>query len=98
VAAHRKTSGRRQGRPAAGQDGEYVFRPERHYVGKVKILGFTHANSSSDPKTADAVIDSYIYLALSIMKYIARSWPPGRLDTPPKSSWTGWPRRTPTRA
>ncbi|MEU8052229.1 DUF1800 family protein [Micromonospora haikouensis] len=70
-------------------DGTYVFRPERHYLGKVKILGFTHANNSDDPKKADAAIDAYIaYIALhpSTAKYVAQSLATRFVsDTPPKS-------------
>jgi uncharacterized protein (DUF1800 family) len=70
-------------------DGEYVFRPERHYLGKVKVLGFTHANNSADPKKADAAIDAYIaYLALhpSTARYVAQSLATRFVsDTPPKS-------------
>lgn len=69
--------------------GRYVFRPERHYLGRVKILGFTHPNSSADPKQADAVIDRYVsYLALhpSTARYVARSLATRFVsDTPPKS-------------
>ncbi|MFI6228534.1 DUF1800 domain-containing protein [Micromonospora echinospora] len=71
------------------KDGEYVFREDRHYVGKVKILGFTHANGSKDPKKADAVIDAYIrYIALhpSTARYVAQSLATRFVsDTPPKS-------------
>ncbi|MEV1330696.1 DUF1800 family protein [Micromonospora costi] len=71
------------------EDGKYVFRADRHYVGKVKILGFTHANNSKDPKKADAAIDSYItYIALhpSTARYVARSLATRFVsDTPPKS-------------
>ncbi|MFI2666002.1 DUF1800 domain-containing protein [Micromonospora carbonacea] len=70
-------------------DGQYVFRPERHYLGKVKILGFSHANNSDDPKKADAAIDAYIaYIALhpSTAKYVAQSLATRFVsDTPPKS-------------
>ncbi|MDO3701764.1 DUF1800 domain-containing protein [Micromonospora sp. C28SCA-DRY-2] len=70
-------------------DGKYVFRPERHYVGKVKILGFTHANNSKDPKKAEAAIDAYLtYLALhpSTAKYVAQSLATRFVsDTPSKS-------------
>ncbi|WBB79823.1 DUF1800 family protein [Micromonospora sp. WMMD882] len=70
-------------------DGEYVFRPDRHYVGKVKILGFSHANASKDEKQADAVIDAYIrYIALhpSTAKHIAYSLATRFVsDTPPKT-------------
>ncbi|MGC1212222.1 MAG: DUF1800 domain-containing protein, partial [Micromonospora sp.] len=68
-------------------DGRYVFRPERHYLGKVKILGFTHPNTSAEK--ADAVIDRYIrHLALhpSTARYVARSLATRFVsDTPPKS-------------
>ncbi|SCF00074.1 Uncharacterized conserved protein, DUF1800 family [Micromonospora purpureochromogenes] len=71
------------------QDGRYVFRADQHYLGKVKILGFSHANASADPKKADAVIDSYLrYLALhpSTAQYVARSLATRFVsDTPPKS-------------
>ncbi|MEU4640326.1 DUF1800 domain-containing protein [Micromonospora sp. NPDC023814] len=70
-------------------DGKYVFRPERHYVGKVKILGFTHANNSKDPKKAEAAIDAYLtHIALhpSTARYVARSLATRFVsDTPPKS-------------
>ncbi|GGL98021.1 MULTISPECIES: DUF1800 domain-containing protein [Micromonospora] len=70
-------------------DGEYVFRPDRHYVGKVKILGFSHANDSADPKKAEAAIDAYLtYLALhpSTAKYVAQNLAVRFVsDTPPKS-------------
>ncbi|MER6593760.1 DUF1800 domain-containing protein [Micromonospora purpureochromogenes] len=71
------------------QDGRYVFRADQHYLGKVKILGFSHANASADPKKADAVIDSYLrYIALhpSTAQYVARSLATRFVsDTPPKS-------------
>ncbi|MGC5018295.1 DUF1800 domain-containing protein [Micromonospora sp. DT47] len=70
-------------------DGEYVFRPDRHYLGKVRVLGFSHPNNSADPKTADQVIDAYItYIALhpSTAQYVARSLATRFVsDTPPKS-------------
>ncbi|SCG48862.1 DUF1800 domain-containing protein [Micromonospora coxensis] len=71
------------------QDGRYVFRANQHYRGKVKILGFTHANASDDPKQADAAIDAYLrYIALhpSTAQYVARSLATRFVsDTPPKS-------------
>ncbi|MGW3606195.1 DUF1800 domain-containing protein [Micromonospora sp. NPDC005161] len=71
------------------EDGKYAFKPEQHYVGKVKILGFTHANNSADPKKAEAAIDRYItYIALhpSTGKYVAQSLATRFVsDTPPKS-------------
>lgn len=67
----------------------YVFRADQHYLGKVKILGFSHANNSADPKAADKVIDQYIrYLALhpSTAAYVARNLATRFVsDTPPKS-------------
>ncbi|WP_320066827.1 DUF1800 domain-containing protein [Micromonospora sp. RTGN7] len=70
-------------------DGKYVFRADRHYLGKVKILNFTHPNNSDDPKKADAAIDAYIaYIALhpSTAKYVAQSLATRFVsDTPPKS-------------
>ncbi|MCI4061970.1 DUF1800 domain-containing protein [Micromonospora sp. R77] len=70
-------------------DGKYMFFPERHYLGKVKILGFSHPNNSADPKVADATIDRYIaYIALhpSTAQYVARSLATRFVsDTPPKS-------------
>ncbi|MGC4895395.1 DUF1800 domain-containing protein [Micromonospora sp. DT31] len=70
-------------------DGKYRFFPERHYLGKVKILGFSHANNSNDPVAADKVIDSYIrYIALhpSTARYVAQSLATRFVsDTPPKS-------------
>ncbi|SCG39084.1 Protein of unknown function [Micromonospora halophytica] len=80
------------------QDGRYVFRANQHYLGKVKILGFTHANASSDPKQADAAIDSYLrYIALhpSTARYVARSLATRFVsDTPPKSLVDRLARRT----
>ncbi|PWR13503.1 DUF1800 domain-containing protein, partial [Micromonospora acroterricola] len=71
------------------EDGKYVFKSEQHYVGKVKILGFTHPNNSADPKKAEAAIDKYItYIALhpSTAKYVAQSLATRFVsDTPPKS-------------
>ncbi|MET7805216.1 DUF1800 domain-containing protein [Micromonospora chersina] len=70
-------------------DGKYVFHADRHYLGKVKILGFSHANNSADPKAADKVIDDYIrYIALhaSTAGYVARNLATRFVsDTPPKS-------------
>jgi uncharacterized protein (DUF1800 family) len=71
------------------ENARYVFRADQHYRGKVKILGFSHANDSTDPKAADRVIDQYIrYLALhpSTATYVARSLATRFVsDTPPKS-------------
>jgi uncharacterized protein (DUF1800 family) len=70
-------------------DGKYQFFPDRHYVGKVKILGFSHPNNSADAAVADGVIDQYItYIALhsSTARYVAQSLATRFVsDTPPKS-------------
>ena len=70
-------------------DGKYKFFAERHYLGKVKILGFSHANNSDDPVAADKVIDSYIrYIAMhpSTARYVAQNLATRFVsDTPPKS-------------
>lgn len=40
---------------------KHTYRPQNHYVGRVKVLGFTSANTSSDGR---AVLQSYLrYLA-----------------------------------
>ncbi|SBT48938.1 DUF1800 domain-containing protein [Micromonospora narathiwatensis] len=68
-------------------DGKYMFFPDRHYLGKVKILGFSHPNNSAE--AADKVIDQYVrYLALhpSTAGYVARNLATRFVsDTPPKS-------------
>lgn len=41
---------------------EYLYRPTRHYVGPVKVMGFSHANASA--ADGPAVLDAYAtYLA-----------------------------------
>ena len=55
------------------RDDEYVYRPELHHVGPVKIMGFKHDNATAEGgEAADAY---YRYLALhpSTARYIARS-------------------------
>jgi len=43
-------------------DSNYLYRPERHWTGPVKILGFTHSNG--DPNQGEAAGDAYLrYLA-----------------------------------
>ncbi|MEU7843448.1 DUF1800 family protein [Micromonospora sp. NPDC049114] len=79
--------------------GQYVLRVNQHYMGKVKVLGFTHANTFSikdvnnptakEIAAVDAAIDKYItYIALhpSTAKYVAQSLATRFVsDTPPKS-------------
>ena len=83
------TSGRpRCCRPAASvRDDEYVYRPEAHYVGPVKIMGFKHANSSAEG--GEAAAEAYFrYLALhpSTARYIAINLATRFVsDTPPKT-------------
>ncbi|MFC4105645.1 DUF1800 domain-containing protein [Micromonospora zhanjiangensis] len=66
---------------------EYVYRPERHHVGPVKILGFTHANASA--AGGEAAADAYFrYLALhpSTARYVATNLATRFVsDTPPKA-------------
>ncbi|WP_410811180.1 DUF1800 domain-containing protein [Micromonospora sp. 067-2] len=81
--------------------GEYVLNPFNHYIGKVKILGFTNPNAFTLPNpndekavkkvatAMDVAIDKYItYIALhpSTAKYVAQSLATRFVsDTPPKS-------------
>ncbi|MEH1169511.1 DUF1800 domain-containing protein [Micromonospora sp. CPCC 205539] len=79
--------------------GQYVLRVNQHFMGKVKILGFTHANTfaikdvnnptAKEIAAVDAAIDKYItYIALhpSTAKYVAQSLATRFVsDTPPKS-------------
>ncbi len=69
------------------QDIEYIYRPEQHYVGRVKIMGFSHPNSTAagGEKAAD---EYFRYLAMhpSTARYIAQSLALRFVsDTPPKS-------------
>ena len=78
-------------------DGKYVFRTERHYVGKVKILGFSHPNDSADPRKADAGHRRvpHVHRAAPVDRPVrgAAAWPPGSSRTPRRSPWwTGSPR------
>ena len=69
------------------RDDEYVYRPEAHYVGPVKIMGFKHANSSAEG--GEAAAEAYFrYLALhkSTARYIAINLATRFVsDTPPKT-------------
>jgi uncharacterized protein (DUF1800 family) len=66
---------------------EYLYRPNRHYVGKVKVLGFTSDNNSAEG--GEAVIKAYLrHLALhsSTARYVAQSLATRFVsDTPPTS-------------
>jgi uncharacterized protein (DUF1800 family) len=68
------------------RDDEYVYRPEAHYVGPVKIMGFKHANSSAEG--GEAASEAYFrYLALhkSTARYVAINLATRFVsDTPPK--------------
>ena len=49
------------GLSVSDQDGEFLYLPNYHYVGKVKVMGFSSANSSSH---GQGVAESYLrYLA-----------------------------------
>jgi uncharacterized protein (DUF1800 family) len=69
------------------RDDQYVYIPERHYVGPVKIMGFRAANTSAEG--GEALAEQYFrYLALhpSTARYIAQSLAIRFIsDTPPKS-------------
>jgi uncharacterized protein (DUF1800 family) len=66
---------------------EYVYRPERHYVGPVKILSFSHTNKTA--AGGEAAADAYFrYLALhsSTARYVAANLATRFVsDTPPKA-------------
>ncbi len=69
------------------QDDQYVYRPERHHVGPVKIMGFSHPNSTAEggQKAAEAYF-RYLALHPSTARYIALSLATRFVsDTPPKS-------------
>jgi uncharacterized protein (DUF1800 family) len=40
--------------------GEFVYRPDDHHVGPVTVLGFRHANSSSDGRAVVAALTRYL--------------------------------------
>ncbi|MEV0397657.1 DUF1800 domain-containing protein [Polymorphospora rubra] len=69
------------------REDQYVYRPERHYVGEVRIMGFQHANNSAEG--GEAAADAYFrYLALheSTARYVATNLATRFVsDTPPKS-------------
>lgn len=69
------------------RDDQYVYVPERHYVGPVKIMGFRAANN--DAQRGEAVAEQYFrYLALhpSTARYVAQNLATRFVsDTPPKS-------------
>ncbi|GIF76950.1 DUF1800 domain-containing protein [Asanoa siamensis] len=69
------------------RDDQYVYIPERHHVGPIKIMGFSHPNSTADG--GEAASDAYFrFLALhpSTARYIALNLAVRFVsDTPPKS-------------
>ncbi|WP_255408522.1 DUF1800 domain-containing protein [Plantactinospora sp. KBS50] len=69
------------------QDFEYVFQPSRHYVGHVKVLGFSSSNDSAEG--GDQASEAYFrYLAnhSSTARYVAQNLATRFVsDTPPKS-------------
>ncbi|MDG4827281.1 DUF1800 domain-containing protein [Asanoa sp. WMMD1127] len=69
------------------RDDQYVFQPERHHVGPVKIMGFSHPNKTAEG--GEAASDMYFrYLALhpSTARYIALNLATRFVsDAPPKS-------------
>ncbi|UWZ54926.1 DUF1800 domain-containing protein [Dactylosporangium aurantiacum] len=69
------------------RDNQYVYRPEQHYVGPIKIMGFTHANPTAEG--GEAVQEAYFrYLALhpNTARYMAQNLATRFVsDVPPKS-------------
>ncbi|GAA0737839.1 DUF1800 domain-containing protein [Dactylosporangium roseum] len=69
------------------RDNQYVYRPEQHYVGPVKIMGFSHANNSAEG--GEAVQEAYFrYLALhpNTARYMAQNLATRFVsDVPPKT-------------
>ena len=79
------------------RDDKYVYRPEQHYVGPVKIMGFTHANPTR-PKVArpSRRRTSATWRCTRTPRGTwRRTSPPGSSPTRRRSRWsTRWPRRT----
>jgi uncharacterized protein (DUF1800 family) len=69
------------------REDQYVYRPDQHYVGPVKIMGFSHPNATAEG--GEAAVDAYLrYLALhpSTARYLATNLATRLVsDTPPKS-------------
>ncbi|GAA1892429.1 DUF1800 domain-containing protein [Asanoa iriomotensis] len=69
------------------RDDQYVYQPERHHVGPVKIMGFSHPNGTAEG--GEAASDAYFrFLGLhpSTARYIALNLAVRFVsDTPPKS-------------
>ncbi|WP_433054781.1 DUF1800 domain-containing protein [Dactylosporangium sp. CS-033363] len=69
------------------RDNQYVYRPEQHYVGPVKIMGFSHPNG--DAAGGEAVQEAYFrYIALhpNTARYMAQNLATRFVsDTPPKT-------------
>jgi uncharacterized protein (DUF1800 family) len=69
------------------RNGQYIYRPEQHHVGPVKIMGFSHPNGSAEG--GEAVQEAYFrYIALhpNTARYLAQTMATRFVsDTPPKS-------------
>jgi len=69
------------------RDNQYVYRPEQHYVGPVKIMGFSHPNG--DAAGGEAVQEAYFrYIALhpNTARYMAQNLATRFVsDVPPKT-------------
>ncbi|MEV0720802.1 DUF1800 domain-containing protein, partial [Asanoa sp. NPDC050611] len=69
------------------REDQYVYQPERHHVGPVKIMGFSHPNGTAEG--GEAASDAYFrFLALhpSTARYIALNLAVRFVsDTPPRS-------------
>ncbi|GAA2385963.1 DUF1800 domain-containing protein [Dactylosporangium salmoneum] len=69
------------------RDNQYIYRPEQHYVGPVKIMGFSHPNG--DAAGGEAVQEAYFrYIALhpNTARYMAQNLATRFVsDVPPKT-------------
>jgi uncharacterized protein (DUF1800 family) len=69
------------------RNGQYVYRPDRHYVGPVRVMGFSHPNATAEG--GEAVQEAYFrYLALhpNTARHLAQTMATRFVsDTPPKS-------------
>jgi len=69
------------------RDDQYVYQPERHHVGPIKIMGFSHPNSTAEG--GEAASDAYFrFLGThpSTARYVAMNLATRFVsDTPPKS-------------
>ncbi|MFC7546173.1 DUF1800 family protein [Plantactinospora sp. GCM10030261] len=69
------------------KDFEYVYQPGRHFVGKVKILGFTSANNTAEGgEQASEAYFRYLANHSSTARYVAQNLATRFVsDTPPKA-------------